>query len=122
MLSSSVGIEPELPPASARTPEPGWAADELRLVFPLLLSSSVLLPPVDNFDFRCPKLLVYRGGCPGLGEVDADSNTAGTGGEVLDGREPLGLTIVGGLTSAKEPRAEALPIEDGLEAAGKWSV
>ena len=61
ILSSSVGIDPELPPPSASTPDPGWAAEDVRLVFPLLLSSSVLLPPVDSFAFLCPKLLVYFG-------------------------------------------------------------
>lgn len=47
------------------------------LAFPLLLSSSVLLlPPVDNFDFLCPKLLLYLVGGAGLGELDIEEGTA----------------------------------------------
>lgn len=49
ILSSSVWSDPELPPPSARIPEPGWATDDVRLVLPLLLlSSSVLLAPPDD--------------------------------------------------------------------------
>ncbi len=75
MLSSSVGIEPELAaPPSARTPEPGWAVDEVTLALPLLLlSSSVLLPPpTDSFALRCPKLLLYLDIGAGLGELELE--------------------------------------------------
>jgi len=113
MLSSSVGIEPELSPPSASMPEPGCAADELRLVFPLLLSSSVLLPPVESLALRCPKLLVYLGAWAGRGEVEPGSDTAGILGELLEGSEPCGLEVAGALASANALRAEALPTEAG---------
>lgn len=92
MLSSSVCTDPKLvPPPSARTPEPGWALDEVMLAFPLLLSSSVLLlPPVDNFDFRCPKLLLYLTGGPGFGDPDIEDGLARSEAfrEPLEGTEP----------------------------------
>src|ERR1051326_5243665 len=60
MFSSSVWMDPELPPSpSLRTPEPGWAED-VTLALPLLrLSSSILLPPPDEYrPRRWPKLLL----------------------------------------------------------------
>jgi hypothetical protein len=63
MLSSSAAKEPELaiPPASASSPEPGWAEEE-RLCFPLLAwsSSPLLCPPKDGRPRRWVKLLLYR--------------------------------------------------------------
>ena len=53
MVSSSVWSEPELaPPASARSPEPGWITEEETLCRPLLSwsSSSGLLMPLPNDD------------------------------------------------------------------------
>lgn len=52
MLSSSVWSDPELPPASAKSPEPGWMTEEETLCRPLLSwsSSSGLLTPLLNDD------------------------------------------------------------------------
>ena len=103
-------MEPELaPPPSAKTPDPGWALDEFKLAFPLLVSSSVLLPPpIDNLAFLCPKLLLYLCGGPGFGELDIEG-TSVTLGEPREGTEPCGPRVEGALASAKAARGEPFP-------------
>lgn len=103
-------MEPELaPPPSANTPDPGWALDEVKLAFPLLLSSSVLLlPPMDNLAFLCPKLLLYLCGGPGFGEEDIEGASA-TFGEPREGIEPYGPRVEGALASAKAAKGDAFP-------------
>ena len=115
MLSSSVCTDPELPPPSASIPEPGCAADEVMLVFPLLLlSSSVLLPaPDDKRALRWPKLLEYRVIKAGFGELETDVATAFSYGddEVLGDGGDCGPNGERFLASASALRFEALPIE-----------
>lgn len=103
-------MEPELaPPPSAKTPDPGWALDEFRLAFPLLLSSSVrLLPPTESFAFLCPKLLLYLCGGPGFGELDIEGASAALD-ETREGTDPCGPRLEGALASAKAARGDAFP-------------
>lgn len=104
-------MEPELaPPPSANTPDPGWALDEVKLAFPLLLSSSVLLlPPMDNLAFLCPKLLLYLCGGPGFGELDTEEGTSAAIGEPREGTEPYGPRVDGARASAKAAKGDAFP-------------
>lgn len=76
ILSSSACIDPE-PPASARIPELGWAAEELPLTLPLeALSSSSLFTPEESRPLRWLKELLYfeMGAC--LGDADVDEEIA----------------------------------------------
>ena len=124
MLSSSVGMDPELaPPPSARIPDPGCAADEVILVLPLLLlSSSVLLPPLtESLTFRCPKLLLYLANGAGFGELDKDDVAAWPGpiGELREGIEGGGPMVDGLRASVRAPNADAFPTDPrGAEAVG----
>lgn len=109
MLSSSVWREPELVPPSGKTPDPGCAAEDVALALPLLLSSSVLLPPVESFAFRCPKLLLYLAGAGGLVELAGDGGPACSFvlGELRDGTCPDGWRA-----SARTAKGDDLPNED----------
>ena len=113
MLSSSVGIEPELaPPPSARMPEPGCAVEDVMLALPLLLlSSSVLLPPTDNRAFRCPKLLLYLD-IDGFGELETDDGGACSGVDVpFEATIPWGPRDDGIRASANELKVDVRPTD-----------
>lgn len=127
MLSSSVGIDPELaPPPSAKIPDPGCAVDEVMLVLPLLLlSSSVRLPPLtESFAFRWPKLLLYFAKA-GLGELDDDDDVT-TGpcpiGEPRAGIEGGGPMMDGFRASFRAPNAEVFPTDPRGDGATVCSV
>ena len=81
------------------------------LARPLLPSSSVrLLPPVDSLDFRCPKLLLYLVGGPGLGELEVDNGIPCSAAlSEPRGTEPYGLRLVGARASANAANGEDFP-------------